>query len=204
MSDLKFVLASNNKGKLKEMREILSELGIEVMSQREAGIASEPEEDGTTFEENAIIKAKAAMEASGLPAIADDSGIAVDALNGEPGIYSARYGDCGSDEERVEYLLKNMENEEHRAAKFVSSIAVAFPNGDVLTTLGECHGTLTYEPIGENGFGYDPVFYMEQFGRTLAQVTAEEKNSVSHRGRALRAMKEKLTEYFKEKKYADQ
>lgn len=204
MSDLKFVLASNNKGKLKEMREILSELGIEVMSQREAGIASEPEEDGTTFEENAIIKAKAAMEASGLPAIADDSGIAVDALNGEPGIYSARYGDCGSDEERVEYLLKNMENEEHRAAKFVSSIAVAFPNGDVLTTLGECHGTLTYEPIGENGFGYDPVFYMEQFGCTLAQVTAEEKNSVSHRGRALRAMKEKLTEYFKEKKYADQ
>ena len=204
MSDLKFVLASNNKGKLKEMREILSELGIEVMSQREAGIASEPEEDGTTFEENAIIKAKAAMEASGLPAIADDSGIAVDALNGEPGIYSARYGDCGSDEERVEYLLKNMENEEHRAAKFVSSIAVAFPNGDVLTTLGECHGTLTYEPVGENGFGYDPVFYMEQFGRTLAQVTAEEKNSVSHRGRALRAMKEKLTEYFKEKKYADQ
>ena len=197
MSEIRFVLASNNKGKLKEMREILSELGIDVMSQKEAGIASEPEEDGTTFEENAIIKAKAAMEASGLPAIADDSGIAVDALNGEPGIYSARYGDCASDEERVEYLLKNMENEEHRAAKFVSSIAVTFPNGDVLTTIGECHGTLTYAPVGENGFGYDPIFYMEQFGRTLAEVTPEEKNSVSHRGRALRAMKEKLTEYFK-------
>ena len=200
MSKVRFVLASNNKGKLKEMREILSELGIEVMSQKEAGIASEPEENGTTFEENAIIKARAAMEASGLPAIADDSGIAVDALNGEPGIYSARYGDCGSDEERVEYLLKNMENEEHRAAKFVSSIAVAFPGGDVLTTIGECHGELTYAPVGENGFGYDPVFYMEQFGRTLAQVTPEEKNSVSHRGRALRAMKEKLTDYFKENK----
>lgn len=198
MNEIRFVLASNNKGKLKEMREILSALGVDVISQKEAGIASEPEETGTTFAENAVIKAKAAMEAAGLPAIADDSGIVVEALGGAPGIYSARYGNCSSDEERVDYLLKNMENEEHRAAKFVSSIAVAFPNGDVLTTSGECCGELTRAPVGENGFGYDPVFYMQQFGCTLAQVTPEQKNSVSHRGRALRAMKEKLNIYFKE------
>lgn len=197
---MKFVLASNNKGKLKEMREILSQLGIEVLSQQEAGIAVEPEETGTTFAENALIKARAAMEASGLAAIADDSGIVVEALGGAPGVYSARYGDCSSDEERVQLLLKNMENEEQRAAKFVSNIAVVFPDGAELVTAGECCGELTREPRGENGFGYDPIFYMDRFGRTLAEVSAEEKNAVSHRGRALRAMKEKLTEYFEEKK----
>ena len=198
MSKLKFVLASNNPGKLREMKEILSELGIDVLSQKEAGISSEPEETGTTFEENAAIKARAAMELSGLPALADDSGIAVDALGGAPGVYSARYGDCHTDEERTALLLKNMENEEHRDAKFVSCIAVAFPNGDVLITRGECAGELTYEQRGENGFGYDPIFFMERFGKTLAEVSAEEKNSVSHRGRALRAMKERLADYFKE------
>ena len=195
---MKFVLASNNKGKLREMREILSELGIEVLSQREAGISVEPEETGATFAENALIKARAAMEASGLAAIADDSGIAVEALGGAPGVYSARYGNCGSDEERVQLLLKNMENEEHRAAKFVSDIAVVFPDGKELLTEGECAGELTREPRGENGFGYDPIFYMPCFGRTLAEVSAEEKNAVSHRGKALRAMKVKLEDYFKE------
>ena len=194
---MRFVLASNNPGKLREMREILSELGVEVLSQREAGISVEPEETGTTFAENALIKARAAMEASGLAAIADDSGIVVEALGGAPGVYSARYGGCATDEERTRLLLKNMENEEHRAAKFVSDIAVVFPNGDELVTAGECAGELTREPRGENGFGYDPIFYMPCFGRTLAEVTAEEKNGVSHRGRALRAMKEKLTEYFR-------
>ena len=198
MSKLKFVLASNNPGKLREMKEILSELGIDVLSQKEAGISSEPEETGTTFEENAAIKARAAMELSGLPALADDSGIVVDALGGAPGVYSARYGGCNTDEERTGLLLKNMEKEEHRDAKFVSCIAVAFPNGDVLITRGECAGKLTYEPRGENGFGYDPIFFMERFGKTLAEVSAEEKNSVSHRGRALRAMKERLADYFKE------
>ena len=198
MSKLKFVLASNNPGKLREMKDILSELGIDVLSQKEAGISSEPEETGTTFEENAAIKARAAMELSGLPALADDSGIVVDALGGAPGVYSARYGGCNTDEERMGLLLKNMEKEEHRDAKFVSCIAVAFPNGDVLITRGECAGKLTYEPRGENGFGYDPIFFMERFGKTLAEVSAEEKNSVSHRGRALRAMKERLADYFKE------
>ena len=198
MSKLKFVLASNNPGKLREMKDILSELGIDVLSQKEAGISSEPEETGTTFEENAAIKARAAMELSGLPALADDSGIVVDALGGAPGVYSARYGGCNTDEERTGLLLKNMEKEEHRDAKFVSCIAVAFPNGDVLITRGECAGELTYEPRGENGFGYDPIFFMERFGKTLAEVSAEEKNSVSHRGRALRAMKERLADYFKE------
>ena len=198
MNKLKFVLASNNPGKLREMKDILSELGIDVLSQKEAGISSEPEETGTTFEENAAIKARAAMELSGLPALADDSGIVVDALGGAPGVYSARYGGCNTDEERTGLLLKNMEKEEHRDAKFVSCIAVAFPNGDVLITRGECAGELTYEPRGENGFGYDPIFFMERFGKTLAEVSAEEKNSVSHRGRALRAMKERLADYFKE------
>jgi XTP/dITP diphosphohydrolase len=138
------------------------------------------------------------MEAAGLAAIADDSGIVVEALGGAPGVYSARYGGCGTDEERLLLLLKNMENEEHRAAKFVSNVAVVFPNGDELVTAGECAGELTREARGENGFGYDPIFYMPCFGRTLAEVTAEEKNAVSHRGKALRAMKEKLEVYFKE------
>ena len=150
------------------------------------------------FPTSELEKARAAMELSGLPALADDSGSVVDALGGAPGVYSARYGGCNTDEERTGLLLKNMEKEEHRDAKFVSCIAVAFPNGDVLITRGECAGELTYEPRGENGFGYDPIFFMERFGKTLAEVSAEEKNSVSHRGRALRAMKERLADYFKE------
>jgi XTP/dITP diphosphohydrolase len=200
MSEVKFVLASNNKGKLREMREILGEAGVSVLSQSEAGIQVEPEETGTTFEENALIKARAACSAAGIPAIADDSGLAVDALGGAPGIYSARYGNCATDEERVELLLENMRGKEQRSARFVSCIAAVFPNGDELITCGECEGEITQSPAGENGFGYDPVFYMACFGRTLAEVSAEEKNGVSHRGKALRAMKTKLDEYFKENK----
>lgn len=195
---MKFVLASNNPGKLVELRDILSSLGVEVISQKEAGIATEPEENGASFEENALIKARAAAKASGLAAIADDSGLVVEALNGEPGIYSARYGGCGSDEERTEFLLKNMENTEHRAAKFVSCTAAVFPNDHEIVTRGECEGEITRAPRGHNGFGYDVVFYMDCFGKTLAEVSPEEKNSVSHRGKALREMKEKLSDYFKE------
>lgn len=190
---MRFVLASNNKKKLKELREILGAMGYEVLSQSEAGLNLEVEETGTTFAENAMLKASAACKALNMPAIADDSGLMVDALDGAPGVYSARYGGEGLDDVgRYELLLKNLENTEQRNAKFVSSIACVFPNGDVITAEGECHGEITREPIGDDGFGYDPIFYMAQFDKTMAQMTAEEKNAVSHRGKALEIFAQKL------------
>ncbi|MBR4702206.1 MAG: RdgB/HAM1 family non-canonical purine NTP pyrophosphatase [Oscillospiraceae bacterium] len=194
----RYVLASHNAAKLREMRQILGELGIRVLSQEEAGVDVEPEETGTTFEENAVIKAVAVMEASGLPALADDSGLAVDALGGAPGVYSARYGGGHdrSDGERNALLLKNMEQEEQRAAKFVSVIAVAYPDGRVLTARGEVRGEIAREERGENGFGYDPLFRLPD-GRHMAELTSEEKNAVSHRGNALRELKRILTEQRK-------
>lgn len=195
---MKLVLASQNKKKLVEMNDILSSLGIEVCSQADAGVDLEPEETGTTFEENSLIKAKAVMEASGLPAIADDSGLCVDCLNGAPGVYSARYGGEGlSDEDRYRMLLENMRGQMTRAAKFVSVITCCFPNGDVLSARGECPGTIAYAPMGEGGFGYDPVFFVPELKKTFAQLTAEEKNAISHRGKALEAFKVKLEEYLK-------
>ena len=190
-----FVLASHNKAKLTEMREILGELGIRVISQAEAGVDVEPEETGATFEENALIKARAVMEASRLPAVADDSGLMVDALDGAPGVYSARYGGGHdrSDADRNALLLKNMENEEHRAAKFVSVIAVAWPDGRTVTARGEVHGEIAREEKGANGFGYDPLFKLPD-GRHMAQLSSEEKNGISHRGNALRELKRILTE----------
>jgi XTP/dITP diphosphohydrolase len=189
---LKLILASNNKGKLREMREILADLDVEVVSQSEAGLTLEAEENGTTFHENARIKALAACKALGLPAMADDSGIVVDALNGEPGIYSARYGGdkCKNDRERLEYLLKNMEDKENRAARFVSSIVCVFPNGDEISAESAWEGELLREPVGEGGFGYDPIFYSPEFKKSSGELTAEEKNSVSHRGKALRIFEE--------------
>lgn len=150
-----FVMASNNGGKLREIREILSDMDIEVISQREAGCEVSAQETGTTFEENAYIKAIMATTLLGLPAIADDSGLCVDALDGAPGIYSARYGngEAKTDMERMELLLKNMEDKTDRAARFVSCVCCTFPNGDVITARGECEGTITREPRGENGFG---------------------------------------------------
>jgi len=198
---MRFILASNNKGKLKEMKAILSELGAQVISQSEAGLNLEAEETGETFEENAIIKARAACNALGEPAIADDSGLAVEALGGAPGVYSARYGGeaCQNDTERVYLLLKNLEGEKNRNAKFVSSIACVFPNGDVLTAGGECEGTITLVPRGEGGFGYDPVFELPNQGRTMAELEGGEKNAVSHRGRALKNFEMKLREYNADK-----
>ena len=192
---MRYILASNNRGKLREMKAILAETGAEVVSQREAGADFEAEETGTTFEENALIKARAACAALGEPAIADDSGLCVDALGGAPGVYSARYGGCKTDPERLALLLKNLGDEKNREAKFVSCIACVFPNGDVLTARGECPGTITAAPRGENGFGYDPVFELPGTGKTMAQLTEEEKNAVSHRGRALKQFQEKLREY---------
>ena len=198
---MKLVLASQNKKKIKEMNEILAQLGVEVMSQAEAGVNVDVEETGTTFEENSLLKAKAVMEASGLPAIADDSGLCVDALNGAPGVYSARYGGEGLDDVgRYRLLLENMKGQMPRTAKFVSVITCCFPNGDVITARGECPGTIAFAPMGEGGFDYDPVFFVPGMKKTFAQLTAEEKNAISHRGKALEVFKAKLEEYLKERK----
>jgi len=195
---MKLVLASQNKKKIREMNEILAQLGVEVMSQAEAGVNVDVEETGTTFEENSLLKARAVMEASGLPAIADDSGLCVDCLNGAPGVYSARYGGEGLDDTgRYRLLLENMRGQMPRTAKFVSVITCCFPNGDVITARGECPGTIAYAPMGEGGFGYDPVFFVPGLKKTFAQLTAEEKNAISHRGKALELFKAKLEEYFK-------
>ena len=195
---MKLVLASKNKKKLVEMNDILSHLGIEVCSEAEAGVDVEVEETGTTFEENSLQKAKAVMEASGLPAIADDSGLCVDALGGAPGIYSARYGGPGLDDVgRYQLLLENMKGQMPRTARFVSVITCCFPNGDVLSARGECEGTIAFAPMGEGGFGYDPVFFVPELKKTFSQLTPDEKNAISHRGKALKAFQGKLEEYLK-------
>ena len=193
---MKVVLASHNKKKMVEMKTILSAMGVEVLSQADVGVDLEPEETGTTFAENAAIKAQAVMEATGLPAIADDSGLMVDALNGEPGVYSARYGGLDDDAARCRLLLQNMRGSMTRAAHFHTSIVCAFPDGTELTAEGECRGTIAYAPLGDRGFGYDPVFFVPSLRKTFAQMTAEEKNAVSHRGNALRAFAVKLKEYL--------
>ncbi len=195
---MKFIIATNNAKKLRELRAILGNLGIEAMSLSEAGVQSDAEETGTTFEENSKIKAEAAMLASGLNAIADDSGLAVDALHGEPGVYSARYGGdaCNGDTERYELLLKNMENvpDGERTARFVSVITCVFTDGRVIHARGECEGEILRAPCGEGGFGYDPVFYLPSEKATMAEISAERKNMISHRARALVEVEKKLKE----------
>ncbi len=181
------------------MRDILSGLGIDVISLAEAGITDAPEETGVTFAENALIKADAACKATGMPSVADDSGLVVDALGGAPGVYSARYGGDGlNDEERYLLLLKNMEGKEQRDARFVSSIACRFPDGNLITAEGSCEGRIMDGPVGSGGFGYDPVFCVAEIGRGMAELTSEEKNAISHRGRALRAFTEKLRDHLME------
>ena len=194
----KFVLATHNPGKLKEMSAILAELGIQVVGPDELGIDVEVEEAGTTFAENAMLKAQAICAASGLPAIADDSGLCVDALNGGPGVYSARYGGEGLDDRgRTMLLLQNMRGQTTRAAHFACAICCVFPSGDTLTAEGRCEGAIAFAPMGEGGFGYDPVFLVPEKAKTFSQLTAEEKNAISHRGKALRAFSEKLATYLK-------
>ncbi len=194
---MKFVLASQNKKKLEEMNAILSDLGIEVLSEAQAGVDVEVEETGATFEENALLKAAAVMKASGLPAIADDSGLCVDALGGAPGVYSARYGGEGLDDAgRSRLVLENVRGQLSRACGFVCAICCVFPNGDTLTARGECRGTLAYAPRGENGFGYDPIFFLPEEKKTFAQLTAEEKSRISHRGKALREFAQVLKTYM--------
>ena len=200
---MKVVLASKNKHKLIEISQITEKFGMELVLQSELGVDIDVEETGTTFEENSFLKAEAVMKATGLPALADDSGIAVDALNGEPGVYSARYGfdDTLDDWGRLLLLLKNTEHvpDGQRQAKFVSVITMVNPDGSVIQAMGEIHGELLREAKGKNGFGYDPIFYYPPMGVTTAEMSPEEKNQVSHRANALKAFYVKL----KEAGYAD-
>ena len=200
---MKVVLASKNPHKLVEISKITQKFDMELVLQSELGVDIDVEETGSTFEENSFIKAEAVMKATGLPALADDSGIAVDALNGEPGIYSARYGfdESLDDWGRLQLLLKNTEHvpDGQRQAQFVCVITMVTPEGAVIQARGEVHGELLRAPAGEGGFGYDPIFYYPPFGKSLAEVSSEEKNQVSHRANALRVFYEKL----KEAGYAD-
>ena len=186
---MKVILASKNAHKLEELSAILGQLGFEIALESEYGLDIEVEETGTTFEENSLLKAEAVMKASGLPVLADDSGLMVDALHGAPGVYSARYGHKNSDAERVEYLLENMRNvpDKERTAKFVCVITCLWPDGRKIVARGECPGRILHEVHGSNGFGYDPVFYVPEQGKTFAELSPEEKNAISHRARALQA-----------------
>ena len=198
---MKVVLASKNQHKLVELQTILGRMGLEVVLESDVGVDVDVEETGVTFAENAMLKAKAVMEATGMAAIADDSGLVVDALNGEPGVYSARYGGRPTDLDRTLLLLEKMKDvpEELRTGRFVSAIACAMPDGGELTAEGVCEGTILFELRGTGGFGYDPVFYVPQLGKTFAQAEAEEKNAISHRGNALR----EFCKVWKESVYAD-
>ena len=194
---MKLILASNNKNKVAEFAKILEGTGIEVVPQSEAGCHFEVDETGETFEENAFLKAEAAMRATGLPAVSDDSGLEVDALGGAPGVHSARYtgNPQDTDADRRELLMKNLQGVEHRTARFVSAICCVFPNGDVLRARGTCDGSIATCIRGENGFGYDCMFIPEGGTRTMSEMSMEEKNVISHRGRALREFARVLKEY---------
>jgi len=185
----KLLLATNNKGKVREYKHMLKDLPFELVSPAEVGINTEVEEIGGSLEENAILKATTLARESQLLTLADDSGLEVDALGGEPGGLSARYaGEGASDEDRVNYLLSRLKDvpEGKRSARFRCVIAIAGAEGEVEICSGECHGVITLEPRGEEGFGYDPIFYLPELGKTMAELSLEEKNGVSHRGRAVR------------------
>lgn len=199
---MELILASNNQGKLREISQLLAPLGLEVKTAAQAGFSEDVEETGDTFEANAKLKACTVAQALGLPALADDSGLTVEALGGAPGVYSARYAGPGaSDAERSAKLLRELAEvpEEKRAAAFVCVMACCLPSGQVLTAQGRLEGRIALEPIGSNGFGYDPVFELPERGCTVAQLSAEEKNAISHRGRALRELAQNLVEFIKQK-----
>lgn len=199
---MQYVVATHNAKKRKELSRILQPLGIEAVTGDELGLQlTEAEETGDTFEENARLKADLACRESGLPAIADDSGLTVDALDGAPGVYSARYaGEDASDADRNAKLLAELRGvpEEKRTAQFVSAVCCVFPNGDMVTARGECPGHIAFAPAGEGGFGYDPLFLVKG-GKTYAELSAEEKDALSHRGNALRLFRERLAAYLNEK-----
>ena len=187
------VIATRNKNKLREFQEILKDLQIEVRSLDDFGPTPEAIENGTTFDENAYKKAIHTAKVLGLPAIADDSGLVVDALNGEPGVYSARYsGENATDEENCTKLLKALQGIENRKAHFQCNLSIAVPSGPALTYEGRCDGVIIDKKRGDNGFGYDPIFYFEELGKTFAELSMDEKNRVSHRGRALAEVKNEI------------
>ena len=191
----KLIFATGNEGKMREIREILSDLGVEILSLKEAGIHADIVEDGKSFEENAVIKAKTICELTHEVVLADDSGLEIDYLNGEPGIYSARYmGEDTSYRIKNQNLIDRLEGvpDEKRTARFVCVIAAAYPDGTVKTARGTMEGIIGYEERGENGFGYDPIFFLPEYGCSSAELSMEEKNKISHRGKALRAIKEDL------------
>ncbi len=195
---MKIILASNNKNKMREFRELLAGTDAEPVSQRDAGCDFEVDETGTTFEENAFLKADAVLKATGCIAVADDSGLVVDALNGEPGIYSARYGPghAASDAERNEYLLGKLGDEKNRSARFVCCVCCCLPDGNTITARGECEGEILDAPRGSNGFGYDPLFRPLGYEVSMAELSADEKNAISHRGKAMREFIEKFKRYY--------
>ena len=195
------VLATRNQGKVRELAEPLRAFGLRVVGLDAFPDLPEVEETGTTFEENALLKAREVSKRTGLVAIADDSGLEVDALNGAPGVYSARYGHKSSDAERIAYLLENLKDvpAERRTAKFVCVITCLWPDGREIVARGECPGRILYEKHGAGGFGYDPVFYLPEYGMTYAELPPEKKNEISHRGNALR----EFVRLYKEKHYDD-
>ncbi|MCL2662460.1 MAG: RdgB/HAM1 family non-canonical purine NTP pyrophosphatase [Oscillospiraceae bacterium] len=192
---MRYILATANPGKIKEMRDILSGLGIEVVTRDGLGIQIAVEETGTTFYENAKLKAEAICAASKMPSIADDSGLVVEALDGRPGVYSSSYGgEALTAEQRCMFLLDEMKKTEQRRAKFVCNIVCVFPDGNILSAAGECNGTISTEIKGVRGFGYDPVFVPDGYIKTMAELSSEEKNAISHRGKALLEFISKLKE----------
>lgn len=200
----KIVAATGNKHKIEEIESITKKFGMNVITKAEAGVAElDVEETGTTFEENSFIKAEAIMKATGMPAIADDSGLEADALDGAPGVYSARFsGEDATDESNNIKLMQLMEDvpDDKRGARFVSVVTLCFPDGTVVSARGECPGTLRRSPRGDGGFGYDPLFVPDGYEKTYAELTAEEKNSISHRAKALEILRDKLKEMGYEEK----
>lgn len=187
------IIASNNNHKISEIKKILSGKFDRIISLSEAGIVHETIEDGATFAENAIKKATEICSLSGMPALADDSGLCVEALGGEPGIYSARYSGVGADDKsNNDLLLRNLAHHKNRNAAFVSVVAIAYPDGKIISAMGEINGSITREPRGKNGFGYDPLFEVDGTSRTYAEMTDDEKNALSHRGKALNNLLTKL------------
>lgn len=194
---MRIIFATGNEGKMREVRMIMADLGYEILSMKEAGISADIEEDGETFEENAMIKAKGIAALCNDLVLADDSGLEIDALNREPGVYSARYlGEDTSYHIKNANLIQRLEGvpEEERTARFVCAIAAVLPDGRTFTTKAAMEGRIGYEERGENGFGYDPIFLLPEYGKTTAELSPEEKNKLSHRGKALRLMKEMLKE----------
>lgn len=189
------IFATGNEGKVREVQAIMADMDVEVLSLKQAGISVDIEENGTTFEENAIIKAREIAKLTDAVVLADDSGLEIDYLNKEPGIYSARYlGEDTPYTEKNRIILERMDGveREKRTARFICAMAAVFPDGSVITTYGTIEGRIAYEIKGENGFGYDPIFYLPEYGMTSAEISSEEKNKISHRGKALQLMKAEL------------